>query len=51
MMVMAFPVAMALVGALIYALTEGKASEVGRLIMFAGLMAIALMFSHTVKLP
>ena len=45
MVIATVPAVLALAGALVYALTEGKLSEVGRLAFFAGLLALALALS------
>jgi hypothetical protein len=42
MMVLTIPMAAAVIGALFYGLTSGKASELGRLLFFAGALAALL---------
>jgi hypothetical protein len=44
-----FPLAVAVIGALLYGLTSGKLSELGRLAFFAGLLALVLNAANSCK--
>lgn len=49
-MIAIFPLVIALIGALLYALCSGKAQELGRLLFLCGMMALAFTLSgHAVK--
>lgn len=51
-MTLLFPILLAIIGALLYALANGKASELGRLTFMAGVIAIALLLSgYRVHIP
>jgi Na+/phosphate symporter len=52
MLVILAPLLIAIVGALAYALADGKVSELGRIAFFAGMLALALaVATKTLQLP
>ena len=52
MLVAYLPIVIAIIGLLLWALTEGKLSEAGRLLFFAGVLAACLTLAgRTVRIP